>query len=74
MLSYGLHRGDKLSNRDERYLNKSFIVSQRASFYGGIRESIIEAYKLNHINYSAEIIDRYYIAMLAAADKFDFGD
>lgn len=74
VLSYGLHRGDKLSNRDERYLNKSFIVSQQATFYGGIREAIIEAYKLNHINYNADMVNAYFNKMMEAADKFDIGD
>lgn len=74
VVSYGLHRGDKLSNRDERYLNKSFIVSPKASFYGGIREAIINAFKLNHINYTVDTVDSYYNAMIAAADRFNIGD
>lgn len=74
ILSYGLHRGDKLSNRDERYINKSFIVSPKADFYGGIREAIINAFKLNHINYNVDMVSNYYNAMIAAADKFNIGD
>lgn len=74
VVSYGLHRGDKLNTKDERYLNKSFIVSPKASFYGGIREAIINAFKLNHINYNVDIVDTYYNAMMTAADKFNIGD
>lgn len=74
ILSYGLHRGDKLNTRDDRYLNKSFLVSQKATFYDGICESIIEAYKLNHINYNADMVNAYYNKMMEAADKFDIGD
>ena len=74
VLSYGLHRGDKLNSRDERYLNKSFIVSQRAEFYGGIREAIIQSHKLNHIQYTPDTITAYYDAMMTAADKFNIGD
>lgn len=74
ILSYGLHRGDKLNTRDDRYLNKSFLVSPKAQFYDGICESIIEAYKLNHINYNADMVNAYYNKMMEAADKFDIGD
>ena len=31
--SYGLHRGDKLTTTDDRYLDRSFIVSPRAEFF-----------------------------------------
>lgn len=74
VLSYGLHRGDKLGEMDGRYLNKSFIVSQRAEFYDGIREAIIQAYNLNHIQYTPDTITAYYDAMMAAADKYNIGD
>lgn len=74
VISYGLHRGDKLSTTDGRYLNKSFIVSQRAEFYGGIREAIAQAYNLNHIQYTPDTITAYYDAMMAAADKYNIGD
>lgn len=74
VLSYGLHRGDKLTDTDNRYLNKSFIVSQRASFYGGIKEAIINAYKLNHINYDADMVQNYFNAMMEAARKYNIGD
>lgn len=74
VVSYGLHRGDKLSTKDARYINKSFIVSPIASFYGGIREAIINAFKLNHINYNVDMVDAYYNAMMTATDKFNIGD
>lgn len=74
ILSYGLHRGDKLSNTDDRYLNKSFIVSQRASFYGSIKEAIINAYKLNCINYTKDMVNEYHKKMLEAARKYNIGD
>lgn len=74
VISYGLHRGDKLRTADERYLNKSFIVSQRAEFYGSIQEAIIQAHKLNHIQYTSDTITAYYNAMMAAADKYNIGD
>lgn len=74
VISYGLHRGDKLSTKDERYISKSFIVSPKATFYDGIREAIIEAYKLNHIKYNNEMVSTYYNNMMAAADKFNIGD
>lgn len=74
VISYGLHRGDKLSTRDDRYLNKSFIVSPKAEFYGGIREAIINAFKLNNTSYNIDMVDAYYDAMMTAADKFNIGD
>lgn len=74
VISYGLHRGDKLSDTDDRYLNKSFIVSQRASFYGGIKESIINAFRLNHIKYDMDMVNRYYDDMMDAARRYNIGD
>lgn len=74
VVSYGLHRGDKLSTKDERYINKSFIVSPKASFYGSIKEAITNAFKLNHTNYNSEMVDAYYNAMMRAADEFNIGD
>jgi hypothetical protein len=74
VLSYGLHRGDKLSDTDTRFLNKSFIVSPKASFYGGIKEAIINAYKLNHIDYNADMVQYYFNDMMEAARKYNIGD
>lgn len=74
ILSYGLHRGDKLSDTDTRYLNKSFIVSQRASFYGSIKEAIINAYKLNHNKYTMDMVNEYHKKMMEAARKYNIGD
>lgn len=74
VLSYGLHRGDKLHPMDKRYLNKSFIVSPKAQFYGGIRESIIATFKLNNQPYNKEGVDAYYTTLMKAADIHNIGD
>ena len=74
VISYGLHRGNKLSTTDERYLNKSFIVSQRAEFYDTIPEAIRQAFIKNCQQYTPDMITAYYDAMKAAADKYNIGD
>ena len=74
VLSYGLHRGDKLTATDTRYIDKSFIVSQRAQIYSTVRQAIRTAFNLNQKPYTEGDIENYYMEMRTAIKSLGLGD
>ena len=74
VLSYGLHRGDKLNTNDERYINKSFIVSPKAKTFNTIEENIRKMYELNSQNYTSDMVKNYKDTLYNVAFKYDIGD
>lgn len=74
ILSYGLHRGDKIDATDYRYLNKSFIVSQKAEIFSTIKQAIRRMYQLNNKAYTDSDIDEYYYNMEEAIWQAGAGD
>lgn len=76
VISYGGHRGDKLSNMDKRSMYASFIVSPRAILTEDKLETVKEAFRLNRVN---ELIiqqqaDAYLIRLQQAAERFNIYD
>lgn len=74
ILSYGLHRGDKLGSTDLRYLDKSFIVSQKAEVFSTIRQAIRKMYQLNSKLYTESDVENYYNNMKYAIKQAGAGD
>lgn len=72
--SYGLHRGDKLTTTDDRYLDKSFIVSPRAELFNTIEEAVKQMFESNRQNYTAASVEEYINNLEKAAHKFRIGD
>lgn len=74
VLSYGLHRGDKLSGNDSRYINNSFVVSQKAKVFATIEECIRQMYILNKSLFNSTDVEYYRKAMESAIHKAGAGD
>lgn len=69
VLSYGLHRGDKVYKEDNRYIDKSFIVSQRAQVFTTLEETIKQMFLFNHKAFNGRDIENYKRRLLAAAKR-----
>ena len=74
VLSYGLHRGDKLYKNDNRYIDKSFIVSQKAELFATIDECIKNMFIFNKIPFTGRDITNYKRRLEAVAKRNNIED
>lgn len=74
VMSYGAHRGDKLSTTDSRYLYASFIVSQKAYLSHDLTACIEDMFYRNRVHATEDMIQAYRDRLLEAAHKYDIYD
>ena len=74
VLSYGLHRGDKLYKNDNRYIDKSFIVSQKAELFPTIDECIKQMFIYNQAAFNGRDVANYKRKLEAVAKRYDIRD
>ena len=74
VLSYGAHRGDKLSTTDNRYLYASFIVSPKAHLSHDLTACIEDMFYRNRINPTPAMIDNYRNNLIQAARRYNIHD
>ena len=74
VLSYGLHRGDRLYKNDNRYIDKSFIVSQRAELFSTIDECIKNMFIFNKTPFNGRDITNHKRRLEAVAKRNNIKD
>ena len=74
VLSYGLHRGYKLTKQDPRYIDKSFLVSQRAQTFATLDEAVRKMYTLNNKPFDNKTVDYYKTTLQDAAARYNIQD
>ena len=74
VLSYGLHRGDKLYKNDNRYIDKSFIVSQKAEVFETIEECIRNMFIFNKTAFDGRDVANYKRRLEAVAKRNNIAD
>ena len=74
VLSYGLHRGDKLYKDDNRYIDESFIVSQKADVFDTIEECIRKMFIYNQVAFDGRSVVNYKRKLEAVAKRYGIKD
>lgn len=74
VLSYGLHRGNKLYKNDNRYIDKSFIVSQKAELFPTIDECIKQMFIYNQAAFNGRDVANYKRRLEAVAKRYNITD
>lgn len=74
LMSYGLHRGDKLDVWDDRYIEATFSVSQRYRTLPTIAEAVRFAFNVNGIPFNANDVKAYTDRIKRAAKRNGVGN
>lgn len=69
LMSYGLHRGDKLSDWDDRYIEATFSVSQKYTAFASIPEAVRFMFSANRAPFNANDVKAYADRIKRAAKR-----